>query len=344
MTVALSEIAAIVNGSLTGDGRIVISGAGSLEYAQAGDITYIDRPELLPMADTSPAAALIAPKNAPRGQKPMILTEDPRLAFSKVLEIFAPRPNVHAGVHPTAVVAASAKLGQSVSVGAGAYVGEGTVLADRAIVYPLAYIGDNVTIGEDSVIYPHVYVGDRVTLGARVMIHAGASIGGDGFGYIQENGRQRKIPQIGTVIVGDDVEIGANATVDRATVSATQIGRGTKIDDHVHVAHNVVIGEDCLICGQVGISGSARIGNRVVMAGQVGVNDHITIGDDIVIGGQAGVFSDLPAPGYYSGYPAKPHNHSLRVLAATQKLPEALRRLKALEGLVKQDEGESAKK
>jgi UDP-3-O-[3-hydroxymyristoyl] glucosamine N-acyltransferase len=251
-----------------------------------------------------------------------------------VLEIFAPRPNVYPGVHPSAIVAASARVDPAASVGALAYVGENAVLGEEVIVYPMAYVGDHVTIGRGSVIHPHVYLGDRVTLGARVTIHAGASIGGDGFGYIQEKGRHRKIPQIGTVIIGDDVEVGANATVDRATVSATKIGRGTKIDDHVHVAHNVVIGEDCLICGQVGISGSARIGDRVVMAGQVGVNDHITIGSDIVIAGQAGVFGDLPEPGYYSGYPAKPHNQSLRVLAATQKLPEVVKRLRALEKLL----------
>jgi len=343
MTVALSEIAAIVNGSLTGDGRVAISGAGSLEHAREGEITYIDRPELLSIADTSPAAALIAPRNAPRGRKPMILTEDPRLAFSKVLEIFAPQRNVFPGVHPQAVVAESAKLGRGVSVGAKAYVGAGTVLGDNTIVYPLAYIGDHVTIGADCIIHPHAYVGDRVVMGSRVAIHAGASVGGDGFGYIQEGGKHRKIPQIGTVIIEDDVEVGANATIDRATVSATRIGRGTKIDDHVHVAHNVIIGQDCLICGQVGISGSARIGDRVVMAGQVGVNDHITIGNDIIIGGQAGVFSDLPEPGYYSGYPAKPHNHSLRVLAATQKLPEVLKRLKALEDILSKKAGDPPK-
>jgi UDP-3-O-[3-hydroxymyristoyl] glucosamine N-acyltransferase len=210
------------------------------------------------------------------------------------------------------------------------------VLGDRVIVYPTAYVGDNVTLGADTIICPQAYVGDRCAFGERVVIHPGASVGGDGFGYAQEGGKHRKIPQIGTVILGDDVEIGANSTVDRATLGATKIGRGTKVDDHVHIAHNVVVGEDCLLCGQVGISGSATVGDRVIMAGQVGVNDHITIGSDIIIGGQAGVFSDLPEPGYYSGYPAKPHNHSLRVLAATQKLPEMARRIRALERLLEE--------
>jgi UDP-3-O-[3-hydroxymyristoyl] glucosamine N-acyltransferase len=336
MTIPLADIAAIVNGNLTGDGRTLIVGVGSLDSVREGEITFIDNPERLPQADTTPAAALIAPANAPRGRKPMILTEDPRLAFSKVLEIFAPKPNVFPGVHPLAVLGDNVRLGEGVSVGAHAYVGDNAVLGDRVIVYPTAYVGDNVTLGADTIICPQAYVGDRCAFGERVVIHPGASVGGDGFGYAQEGGKHRKIPQIGTVILGDDVEIGANSTVDRATLGATKIGRGTKVDDHVHIAHNVVVGEDCLLCGQVGISGSATVGDRVIMAGQVGVNDHITIGSDIIIGGQAGVFSDLPEPGYYSGYPAKPHNHSLRVLAATQKLPEMARRIRALERLLEE--------
>ncbi|MGQ9733175.1 MAG: UDP-3-O-(3-hydroxymyristoyl)glucosamine N-acyltransferase [Candidatus Zipacnadales bacterium] len=334
MAIELADIAVMVNGNLAGDGRIHITGAGSIETAREGEIAFIDRPELLAIAEKSPAAALIAPANAPRGRKPMILTEDPRLAFSKVLELFAPKPYVYPGIHPRAILGEGVKLGTDVSIGASAYVGSHTTLGDRVIIYPMAYIGEGVTIGDDTVIHPLAFIGDRCHLGSRVNIHPGASIGGDGFGYVQEGGRHRKIPQIGNVIVGDDVEIGANSTVDRATVGATRIGRGTKIDDQVHIAHNVVIGEDCLICGQVGISGSAQIGDRVIMAGQVGVNDHIKIGSDIVIGGQAGIFSDLPEPGYYSGYPARPHNHSLRVLAATQKLPELVKRLRELEKLI----------
>lgn len=334
MAIALADIAHIVNGSLTGDGHTPITGVGSVEHVREGEITFIDSPERLAEVDTSAAAAFIAPPNAPRGQKPMIVTEDPRLAFSKVLELFAPEPNVCEGVHPTAVLGEDVELGDGVSVGAHAVVGDRTKLGDGVIVYPLAYIGHDVEIGEDSIIYPQVYIGDRCSLGARVGVHAGTSIGGDGFGYAPESGGHRKIPQIGTVIIADDVEIGANATIDRATVGATKIGAGTKIDDHVHVAHNVQIGVDGMLCGQVGISGSATIGDRVILAGQVGVNDHIEISSDCVVGGQAGVFGNLEKPGYYSGYPAKPHNHSLRVLAATQKLPALQRRVRELEKLV----------
>ena len=332
MAIALGQLAQIVDGRLVGDHGLPISGAGTLDQAQDGEITFIDRPELLSKGEASQASALIVPTGAGRTKKPHIVTEDPRLAFSKVLEIFAPKPRLYPGVHPTAVVGTNVRLGESVSIGAHAFVGDSTVLGDRAAIYPLAYVGHDCTVGTDSVVYPQTFIGDRVVLGERVTVHAGASIGGDGFGYVADrNGRQRKIPQIGTVIVGDDVEIGACATVDRATVSATTIGRGTKIDDQVHIAHNVSIGEDCLICGQVGISGSAIIGNRVVLAGQVGINDHIAIGNDIVIGGQAGVFSDLTEPGYYSGYPARPHGGALRVLAATQKLPEFEKRVRQLE-------------
>jgi len=332
MAIALGQLAQLVEGQLVGDHGVPISGAGTLEQAQDGQIAFIDRPELLDKAEASQASALIVPRGAGRTKKPHIVTEDPRLAFSKVLEIFAPQPRLYAGVHPTAVVGSNVRLGEGVSVGAHAFVGDNVILGDRAAIYPLAYVGHDCTVGADTAVYPQTFIGDRVVLGDRVIVHAGASIGGDGFGYVAEaNGRQRKIPQIGTVIIGDDVEIGACATVDRATVSATLIGRGTKIDDQVHVAHNVTIGEDCLICGQVGISGSATIGDRVVMAGQVGINDHISIASDVVIGGQAGVFSDLSEPGYYSGYPARPHGSALRVLAATQKLPEFEKRVRQLE-------------
>ncbi|MBM3501155.1 MAG: hypothetical protein FJX74_21085, partial [Armatimonadetes bacterium] len=183
MAIPLADIAAIVDGNLTGDGHTLIVGVGSLDSAREGEITFIDKAELLPKADTSPAAAFIAPANAPRGRKPMILTEDPRLAFSKVLEIFAPKPNVYPGVHPLAVVGEDVRLGKGVSVGAHAYVGGGSVLADGVIVHPTAYVGDHVTLGTATIIWPQAFVGDRCAFGERVVIHPGASVGADGFGY-----------------------------------------------------------------------------------------------------------------------------------------------------------------
>jgi UDP-3-O-[3-hydroxymyristoyl] glucosamine N-acyltransferase len=327
----LGKIAALVNGIVEGDAGIMISGPNSLEEAQPGQIAFIDRPELLPAGEESAASALIVRDGTRVSSKPLIVTEDPRLAFSKVLELFAPRPRVVEGIHPTATVGQNVTLGEGVSVGAHAVIEDGVTLGDRAIVYPLAYVGHDASIGDGAIIYPHAFIGERTLIGNRSIIHAGAVIGCDGFGYLQTAAGHRKIPQVGTVVIGEDVEIGACATVDRATVSATRIGNGTKVDDHVHVAHNCVIGENCLLCGQVGIAGSTTVGNNVVMGGQVGVNDHVRISDNIVIGAQAGVMGNLEEPGVYSGYPARSHQGQLRVTAATMRLPETIKKMRLLE-------------
>ena len=327
----LGQLAALIEGELIGDGGLTITGASSLEDAQAGHISYVAGPEALPRGEQSDASALIVTPATLTTLKPVIITEDPRLAFSKVLELFAPERRLPIGIHPTAHVGANAHLGKRVAIGAGAFVGDNVVIGDDVIIHPLVYLGHEVTIGDGTELHPQTYLGDRVTLGKRVLIHAGTAIGGDGFGYLQTEQGHRKIPQIGTVIIEDDVEIGANSTVDRATVTATRIGRGTKIDDHVHIAHNVVIGEHCLLCGQVGISGSVTIGNFVVLAGQVGVSDHVRIADRAIISGGAKVWGNICGPGVYSGIPARPHQAAFRVTAAQQKLPELLKRVRDLE-------------
>ena len=260
----LADLAQFLNGELRGDGDITITGAAHIEDASDGHITFADGPSLQPLCDVSRASALIVPPDVEVRDKPFIVTEDPRLAFSKVLEMFAPDIRPPAGVHPTAVLGENVVLGEGVSIGAHAYVGDSTIVGDDTVIHPLAYIGLEATLGVACEIHPQVFIGARVQLGNRVMIHAGAAVGADGFGFLQTEEGHRKIPQIGTVIVEDDVEIGANCTVDRATVGATRIGAGTKIDDHVHIAHNCVIGRNCLLCGQVGIAGSTRIGDNVV--------------------------------------------------------------------------------
>jgi len=327
----LGTIAALVNGTVEGDAGVVIFGPNSLEEAQPGQIAFIDRPELLPAGHESAASALIVRDSTRVSSKPLIVTEDPRLAFSKVLELFAPQPRVVDGVHPTACVGHNVTLGEGVSIGAHAVVEDGVRLGDGVIVYPLAYVGHDASIGERTILSPHVFIGERTIIGKGSIIHAGAVIGCDGFGYLQTGHGHQKIPQVGTVIIGDGVEIGACATVDRATVAATRIGNGTKVDDHVHVAHNCVIGENCLLCGQVGIAGSTTVGNNVVMGGQVGVNDHVRIGDNVVVGAQAGVMGNIEEPGVYSGYPARPHQGQLRVAAATMRLPEMVKKMRMLE-------------
>jgi len=336
----LGQLAEMVQGRLIGDGRITITGVNNLEEARVGEITYVSSPEVLPKGEQSRASALIVGPAVATQAKPIIITEDPRLAFSKILELFAPERRLPIGVDPSAHLGRGVRLGKRVAIGAGAVVGDNVVIGDDVIIHPLAYVGHEVTIGEGSEIHPHVYLGDRVVLGKRVIIHAGTAVGSDGFGFLQTDRGHRKIPQIGTVVVDDDVEIGANCTIDRATVAVTRIGRGTKIDDSVHIAHNVVIGEHCLLCGQVGISGSVTLGNGVVLAGQVGVTDHVTIGDGVIVGGGAAVIGDIREPGVYSGIPARPHAEACRMLAGQKKVPELLRRLRELERRVRELEGE----
>lgn len=331
VAIPLGQIAALVNGTLEGDAGTAIRGPGTLEHAESGQIIFVERPELLPAGEESAASALIVPPSARTTAKPIIVTENPRLAFSKVLELFAPTPRAYPGVHPTAVVGKGVRMAEGVSVGAYAVIEDDVTLEEGCIIHPLAYVGHEAVIGAESRLLPHVFVGERVVIGRRTVIHAGAMVGCDGFGFLPTPQGHHKIPQVGTVIIGDDVEIGACATVDRATVGATRIGNGTKIDDHVHVAHNCVIGDNCLLCGQVGIAGSTTVGSNVVMGGQVGVNDHVRIGDNIIIGAQAGVFGNLDEPGIYSGYPARPHQSQLRVSAASQKLPDLIKRVRALE-------------
>ena len=338
----LGQLAMIVDGMLEGDATVTITGVANLEEARQGHIVYLSGSDLVPLAETCQASAVIVPPGTKLSSKPVIVTEDPRLAFSKVLELFAPDRRLPVGIDPRAHVGANAAIAAGVGIGPGAFVGDNAVIGANVVIHPLAYVGYDVTVGDDCEIFPSAYIGDRVILGTRVRVHAGAALGSDGFGYYSTEQSHRKIPQIGTVIVEDDVEIGANTTVDRATVSATRIGRGTKIDDGVHVAHNVVIGENCLLCGHVGIAGSAKIGNNVVMGGKVGINDHITICDNVVLGGGSGVYGDIAKPGVYSGMPARFHHDNLRSLALQHRIPKLLDRIKELENRVAELESNSA--
>jgi UDP-3-O-[3-hydroxymyristoyl] glucosamine N-acyltransferase len=333
---SLAELAARIEGRLCGDGEITITGVGHLEDANPGEITFADGPRVQSMADISRASALIVPPDVEVRDKPFIVTEDPRLAFSKVLELFAPDLRPETGVHRSAVIGENVFLGEGVSVGANSYVGDGAIIGDNTVIHPLAYVGPEASIGSDCAVHPQAYVGPRVQMGDRVVIHAGAAVGADGFGYLQTEQGHRKIPQIGTVILEDDVEVGANSTIDRATVSVTRIGAGTKIDDQVHVAHNVVLGRNCLLCGQVGIAGSTTIGDNVVMGGQAGVNDHVRVGSNVVLAARSSVFGDIDEPGIYSGYPAGPHQKQLRIIAYTRRLPLLLDRISELEATVKE--------
>ena len=262
----------------------------------------------------------------------MLTVDDADLAVAKVLERFAPPvPRPPAGVDPAARVAASARLGDGAAVGAFAHVGERVVLGRNAVVHPGVYLGDDVTVGDDCEFFPNVVVRERVTIGSRVTIHAGSVLGTDGFGYRWDGSRHAKVPQIGTIVVEDDVEIGSCACVDRAKFGATRIGRGTKIDNLVQIGHNVRVGPHCILVGQSGMAGSVKLGAGVILGGQSAVRDHVTMGDGAMLAGCSGVMEDVPPKAVVSGLPALPHRQNLREQAALRKLPDLVTQIRKLE-------------
>lgn len=333
----LRHIAERVGGELCGNADTCITGVAGLHNVREGDIIFIESEKLLNLALKSPAAAVIAPKytqelRSASAPKPALLVENPRLTFAKVVETFAVHREVVLGIHPTAVVGEDVVLGRNVSIGAHAYVGRGCRIGDNVIIHPHAFVGDSVTIGDDSVIFPFACLHHEVVIGKRVIIYSGAVIGSDGFGYVQdqETRSHYKIPQIGTVIIEDDVEVGANTTIDRATLDATIIGEGTKIDNLVQIGHNCRIGKHCIIAAQTGICGSTVIEDYVMLLGQSGVQGHVTIGQGALIYGRGGVISDVPPGAKVSGYPAGPHIEKMRVEAASRKLPGLLKTVRQL--------------
>jgi len=327
----VGELANVIDGYVIGDRDTLISGISSIEDARVGDVTFAENGNLLTTAARSYASAVIAPQTANPIDKPIIRVKNPKFAFAQALRIFAPEPKVFQGIHPTATIGATTRLGKNVSVHANSVIGEGCTIGDSVVIYPFVYIGDGVTIGNNCVIYPQVVLHDSTELGDGVVIHSGSVLGTDGFGYMFIEDRHYKIPQIGRVIIGDDVEIGANVTIDRARTGSTRIGRGTKIDNLVHIGHNCNIGEHCVIVAQVGISGSVEIGKGVILAGQVGVKDHVKIGDGAIVGALSGVIGDVAAGSFVSGHYARPHQQDMRAYATYRNLPDMASRIKALE-------------
>ena len=338
---SLKELAELVEGDLEGDPKLRISGVADIADAQEGDIVFAETPRFLEEARKSQASAIIAYRDARNSGKPTIAVANPRYAFARVLEVFSPPKTRESGIHPTSIVGQGASIGDNPSIGFNVCIGRNTSIGSDAWIYPLVFIGDNVRLGDNCIIYPLVAIHDGATIGNDVIVHSGAVIGADGFGYTKVGGGHYKMPQIGTVVIGDDVEIGANVTIDRARTGKTVIGRGTKIDNLVHIAHNVKIGENCIVVAQVGISGSVDIGDRVVLAGQAGLKDHITVGDDTVICARAGVIGNIGSGEFVSGYPARPHKEQMRIQAAQQRLPALLRLVKDLERRIRELEGRS---
>lgn len=333
----LKEIARLIDGEVVGDADTVITGISGIKEAEGGDLSFLANPKYLHLMDSTKAAAVITSREVTNAPKPIIRTDNPSLAFAKIISILIPNEQQYpSGIHPMAVVGKNVKLGCDVALQAYVVLDDNVEIGDRTIIYSGAYVGHHTKIGYDCLIYPNVVIREKVRIGNRVIIHPGSIIGSDGFGFTTVEGVHHKIPQIGTVVLEDDVEIGANVTIDRARFGKTLIGRGTKIDNLVQIAHNVIVGENSIIIAQAGISGSTIIGRNVTIAGQAGLVGHITIGDNAVLAAQAGVTKSVPANTCVSGYPAKPHEQAKRVNAFVQKLPEIVAEFKKLEDRVNQ--------
>lgn len=327
----LSELALLIGGRIAGNPDTEITGVSGIKEAKPGDITYIQNKKVLKDISELHASAFIVTQEINELKASMLVVDNPQFAFARALEVFHTKPRVSTGISDKAFIGTNAVIGDDVSVHPFAYIGNNIVLGARITICPGVFLGEGVTIGDDTMIYPNVTVRENVKIGKNVIIHSGAVLGADGFGYVPHKGTHYKIPQIGGVVIEDNVEIGANVVIDRATTGQTIIGQGTKIDNLVQIAHNVKIDRNCIIVAQAGISGSVEIHDGVILAGQVGVRDHVKVGKGAIIGAQSGVGSDIPEGKIYSGSPAIPHAKWLRSQSIYSKLPEYMARLHEIE-------------
>ena len=333
----LSELAAYVNGEVKGDDTLEITGIKGINEAGPGEITFLSNNRYKKALGQSRASAVIAKEVIEGLNIAHLIVDNPYYAFAIVLEVFNERPKPAKGISQNAYVSSNAYVEEDVTIFDRVYVSDRCHISKEVILYPGVFIGQGVSIGQGTIIHPNVTIRENVTIGKNVIVHAGAVIGSDGFGYVFEKGKHHKIPQVGGVIVEDNVEIGANATIDRATLGNTIIGAGTKIDNLVQIAHNVRIGNNCIIVAQTGISGSSVLGNGVVLAGQVGVVDHVSLADGVMVGAKSGIATDIKEAGGYSGIPAIPHKVWLKAQSLYAKLPELTRRLREIERLYEKE-------
>ena len=332
----LTETARITETELQNDSSTVITGLSSLETAHEGGICYITSLDKIDILEKLQASAVIVPEQAKGKVLPfngaLLYAKNPEWAFILLLKYVDSLQQKHTpGIHPTAVISQSAKLGNNVSVGAYTVIEDNVTIGDNTVIFPQCYVGKNVTIGKNCYIYPQVVIREYCILKDYVILQAGAKIGSDGFGFTFHEGRHQKIPQVGNVILGNDVEIQSNSCIDRAKIASTIIGDNTKIDNLVQVGHNVRTGMSDIFCAQVGIAGTTDIGNGVILAGQVGLAGHMTIGDRAQIGAQSGVISSVPAGAAYFGYPAMPQREAFKQQAILRKMPEMYKEFRAFQ-------------
>ncbi len=334
MGMTVGEIARLLGGTVQGDPETAITGVNGLKEAGPGDLCFVRNDTYLPQLHETRASAVLIPKPVePLPLPAAIVTPQPEQAFVRVLHMFAaersPRPP--SGIHERAVVAPGAVLGANLSIGPGVCVEDGAVLGDGVVLYAGVYIGRGSAVGPDSVVYPNAVIREGVRIGARCVLHAGVCIGSDGFGFVPMGGSWMKIPQVGTVEIGDDVEIGSNTAIDRATFGVTKVGNGVKIDNLVQIGHNVQIGEHSVIAGMAGVAGSTVIGSQVRIGASAGINGHITLGDGASIAARSGVTRSVAPGQVVSGFPAMDHAQQRRVLVVQAQLPELARRVRQLE-------------
>ncbi|HEY0867875.1 MAG TPA: UDP-3-O-(3-hydroxymyristoyl)glucosamine N-acyltransferase [Fimbriimonas sp.] len=335
----LAELSELLGGELRGPGDLRICRAAPAHSQDAEGLTFASSEAFLKTAEASGVGAVLVPFSAPPVSKPAIAVENPRETFGRFLAMCHRPLPFEAGIHPKADVSPDADVDPTASVGAFAVIERGAKLGRACRVYPFAYVGEGCVLGAGAVVFPHAVLYQNVRLGDRAIVHAGAILGADGFGYVWDGQRQVKIPQVGGVEIGEDVEIGALTAVDRSTAGDTVVERGVKLDNLVQVGHNSIVGEHTVVAALVGISGSTQIGKRVTLAGQSATSDHVKIGDDVVMGGRTGVTKDVTEPGTYWGLPARPIGETMRIMALQAKLPSLYERLKALEKRVAELEG-----
>jgi len=331
MSYSAAEIAKLVGGEVVGDGKAILKNFAPAERAQSGDLTFAENEDYFARAEQSAATAIIADKRFSSAKKILIRVPNARVAFARALALFFPEQKFAAGIHPTAVVASSATIDPTAHIGPHCVVGERVRIGACSVLQAGNFVGDDSKLGGEVNLFPNVTIYPRTEIGNRVRIHAGTVIGSDGFGYVLDGGFHRKVPQIGNVVIGDDVEIGANVTIDRGALGSTIIGKGTKIDNLVQIAHNVEIGEHCIVIAQAGISGSTKLGKYVILAGQVGLAGHLKIGNGVSVAAQSGVMHSIPDGEKWIWTPAQPDRQAKRQMIALQQLPELFRRVKELE-------------